>query len=148
VVALGPALAPKNSIRCEEHAHPIRIRHIQAIERCANCSGEILGHSPTLSPTGVPHIMLHSTLPFGTRLFAVSILSLLLIIPKAVSFQLSSLPSITTAATAPSAAHGRHPSLLSASSENIEVEDFEEYARCLSPREVSCWLIALIALSP
>ena len=89
-------------------------------------------------------IMLYSTLPFGTRLVAVSILSLLLIIPKfVVSFQLSSLPSIATAAAAaaaPSAAHGRHPSLLSASNENIEVEDFEEYARCLSPREVSYWL--------
>jgi len=87
--------------------------------------------------------MLYSTLPFGTRLVVVSILSLLLIIPKlAVSFQLSSLPSIATAAAAaaPSAAHGRHPSLLSASNENIEVEDFEEYARCLSPREVSYWL--------
>ena len=85
--------------------------------------------------------MLYSTLPFGTRLVAVSILSLLLIIPKlAVSFQLSSLPSIATAAAAPSAAHGRHPSLLSASNEKIEVEDFEEYARCLSPREVSYWL--------
>ena len=106
-------------------------------------SGEILGHSPTLSPTGATHIMLYSTLPFGTRLVVVSILSLLLIIPKlAVSFQLSSLPSIATAAAAaaPSAAHGRHPSLLSASNENIEVEDFEEYARCLSPREVSYWL--------
>ena len=87
--------------------------------------------------------MLYSTLPFGTRLVAVSILSLLLIIPKfVVSFQLSSLPSIATAAAAaaPSAAHGRHPSLLSASNEKIEVEDFEEYARCLSPREVSYWL--------
>lgn len=85
--------------------------------------------------------MIYSTLPFGTRLVAVSILSLLLIIPKAVSFQLSSLPSI--AAAAPSVAHGRHPSLLSASNEKVEVEDFEEYARCLSPREVSYWLSAL-----
>ena len=38
---------------------------------------------------------------------------------------MSSLPSITTAATALSSAHGRHPSLLSAFNEKIEVEDFE-----------------------
>ena len=95
-ISLGPALVVSGQ--------NVKIRRTPArpsaypSDRC-NCSGEILGHSPSLSPTGAPHIMLHSTLPFGTRLVAVSILSLLLlIIPKmAVSFQLSSLPSITTA---------------------------------------------------
>ena len=100
--------------------------------------------------------MIHSPLPCVNSLVVVTVFCCLLITCQvAVSFRHVPSPALRLPSTssAKSIVTVRQPSSLSISNEKIEVEDFEEYARCMSPREVSsevprkCIMITHAALS-
>jgi hypothetical protein len=78
--------------------------------------------------------MFCSPSPNGIRLVVVAAFCLLMKAQVAVSFPTPSSALLPSTSTVQSAA--RSPQLL-ASNDKIEVEDLEEYARCMSPREVS-----------